>query len=63
MARSAKPSSLSSELVDPRYVFIILSFEKERSALGTVTGNTVNKMHMQLPGLESKTESQNYSLI
>jgi len=26
-------------------VFIIFSFEKERSALDTVTGNTVNNAH------------------
>ena len=47
----------------PDVCFIIFRFEKERSALGTVTGNTVNEMHMQLPGPEPRTESQNYSLI
>jgi len=51
-------------MVDLSHVFITFSFEKERSALGTaVTGNTVNKMHMQLPGAEPRTESHNYSLI
>ena len=32
-------SSLSCEMLDLRYVFSIFSFEKERSALATVTGN------------------------
>jgi len=32
-------------MVDLRYVFIIFSFEKERSALDTVSGNTVNNAH------------------
>jgi len=38
LARRAKPSSLSCEMV-----FIIFSFEKERSALDN--GNTVNNAH------------------
>ena len=47
MARRAKPSSLSCEIVDLSYVFIrpIFSFEKERSALDLVSGNTVNNAH------------------
>ena len=45
MARRAKPSSLSCEMVDLTYVFIIFSFEKERSALDTMSGNTYNNAH------------------
>jgi len=43
---------------------IIFSFEKECSALDTVTGNRLQwTMHMQLSGPGPRTKSQNYSLI
>ena len=45
IARRARPSSLSCEIVDLRKVFIIFNFEKERSALATVTGRVTNNTH------------------
>ena len=42
IARRARPSSRSCEIVDLRYVFMIFNLEKERSALATVTGRVAN---------------------
>ena len=45
-------------MVDLTYVFIIFSFEKERSALDTVSGNTMNNAHAVVRRRTKPTEDR-----